>query len=104
MIVVSRERNNYLQERPDQTHAAPVPPLALSPTLVRAVKAGEKRLQTLHKEFIEHDEDGVAIGRRTEPAGRVTILDIVMADVAAFDLAMAHSCGFKTIEAFRGAW
>ena len=104
MLVVSRERNSYLQEHRDQTHAVAVPPSSLSPGFVKAVARGEKRLQTLYKEFVAHDENGVALGRTTERSCVVTVLSIQTEDVLLIPLETAQACGFKTVMGFRGAW
>lgn len=104
MIVVSRERNSYLQERPGQTHAAAVPPSWLSPGLVKAVGRGEKRLQTLYKEFVAHDEDGASIGRERVPACQITLLSVETQDITEFGLDTARDCGYTTVQGFRTAW
>lgn len=96
MIVVSVERNRYLKERPDQTHAE----LVLPSHVPR-----EGSLQRLWKEVVLRDEDNVVAGKRRELAGKVTILR-TQSPVFFFDvpLDVATTCGFKTTQALQESW
>ncbi len=104
MLVVSRERNAFLQEHRDQTHAVAVSPSSLSPAFVKAVARGEMRLANLYREFVRHDEDGQPIGRTRDFSSVVTVLSLQTQDFDAFPLNVAQACGFKTVVGFRGAW
>ncbi len=104
MLVVSRERNAFLQEHRDQTHAVAVPPSSLSPAFVKAVARGEMRLTNLYKEFVQHDEDGKSLGLTRDFSCVVTVLGLQTEDVLAISLDVAQALGYKTVVGFRGAW
>ncbi len=96
MLVVSVERNRFLQARRDQTHAE----LLLPSQIPR-----EGSLQRLWKEYLTHDEDQQVVGRQREKAGEITIVrtegPVPYSEVTYHT---ALSCGFKTTQALQENW
>lgn len=95
-LIVSLDRNRYLQQHQAQTHAEVVLP-------TDAPQVG--RLRYLWKEFQEHDADGTPIGKRREQAGQVTILRVEGPfDIPELGLDVARGCGYKTAVSLQEAW
>lgn len=104
MIVVTTERNSQIQARSDQTHAEITLPTSISPSTIKAVDRGEKKLQTLWKEHVAHDPDGLPIGRPRELVGTVTLIRVEVLYVADLTLEIASACGYKTSQDLREKW
>lgn len=104
MIVVTTDRNAYIQDRSDQTHAEIVLSTSISLSTIRAVDRGEKRLQALWKEHVAHDPDGLPIGRLRELVGSVTLVRVEKLFVADITMEIARACGYKTSDDLREKW
>lgn len=95
-LVISLDRNRYLQQHQAQTHAEVVLPRAV-PVV--------GRLRYLWKEFVQHDADGLAIGKGREHAALITILSVAGPfDVPDLGMDVAKGCGFKTVQGFQADW
>lgn len=104
MIVVTVARYAYIRERSDQTHAEVVHPARVSPATIKAVQQGEKRVQTLYREHVSRDPDGLPIGVLKEAAGLVTVVRAETIFVADITMEIARACGYKTALDLKERW